>query len=55
MNKGQLVRLLEPFDDDVLVLVDLTREFATTRPIEAVALVLRPTKHADEILLMVGQ
>jgi len=54
MTKGELLRLLEPLNDDILILVNLTREFAITRPIEAVAYVTHPTDGA-EIHLMVGQ
>jgi len=54
MTKGELIRLLEPFTDDIEILVDLTREFAIMRPIEAVAYVTHPTDGA-EIHLMVGQ
>ncbi len=58
MTKGELVRLLEPFDDDVLILVDLTREFAsvaTTRPIDQIFHVLKSLTSNDEILLVAGQ
>ena len=57
MTKGELLRSLEPFDDDIEILVDLTQEFTritTTRPIESVAYELR-SDHQGEILLTVGQ
>ncbi len=45
MTKGELLRSLEPFDDDIEILVDLTQEFTRitiTRPIAAIAYSLRP-------------
>ncbi len=57
MTKGELLRLLEPFTDDIEILVDLTQEYTKitiTRPIEAVTYV-RINSYDAEVLLKVGQ
>jgi len=54
MTKGELLRALEPFSDDVEIIVDLTQEFTgitITRPIESIDW----WQHRGEILLKVGQ
>lgn len=57
MTKGELLQSLEPFDDDIEIIADLTQEFTRitiTRPIESVGYSLRPD-HSGEILLRIGQ
>lgn len=53
MTKGELLRLLEPLDDETEILVDLTQEHET-RPIESIVYVMHPSYDAV-IYLKVGQ
>jgi len=57
MTKGELLRALEPFTDDIEIIVDLTQEYTgitITRPIESIGYSLRSDSEG-EILLKVGQ